>query len=58
MFWLKFQSLGSILVEPVIRESVTVRTRGRDELFTLWMLGGREREERKRQRKQRRRRRE
>lgn len=26
MFWLKSQSLGSVLVEPVIRESITVRT--------------------------------
>lgn len=26
MFWLKSQSLGSILVEPVIRKNVRVRT--------------------------------
>ena len=47
---MKTQSLGSVLVEPVMKESITVGTRGGDELFTLWVLGGREREDRKRQR--------
>lgn len=53
MFGLKFQSLGSVFLEPVMRKRVMVGTCGGDKLLDLWMMERREREERDRENRER-----